>query len=80
LVLQPIQSLTNEDRLLPELKRIEYFKVFKNKLKIYLLQNCFYSLQEFFLVSVMDGSLVAQVSFDAVWMYIDGISVCVALY
>jgi hypothetical protein len=31
-----------------ELKRIENFKVFKNKLKSYLLQNCFYSLQEFF--------------------------------
>jgi hypothetical protein len=26
----------------PELKRIENFKVFKNKLKSYLLQNCFY--------------------------------------
>jgi hypothetical protein len=33
---------------MPELKRIENFKVFKNKLKTYLLQNCFYSLQEFF--------------------------------
>jgi hypothetical protein len=31
-----------------ELKRIENFKVFKNKLKSYLLQNCFYSLQEFY--------------------------------
>jgi hypothetical protein len=31
-----------------EWKRIENFKVFKNKLKSYLLQNCFYSLQEFF--------------------------------
>jgi hypothetical protein len=30
-----------------ELKRIETFKVFKNKLN-YLLQNCFCSLQEFF--------------------------------
>jgi hypothetical protein len=32
----------------PELKRIENLKIFKNKLKRYLLQNCFYSLQEFF--------------------------------
>jgi hypothetical protein len=31
-----------------EIKRIENFKDFKNKLKIFLLQNCFYSLQEFF--------------------------------
>jgi hypothetical protein len=31
-----------------ELKRTENFKGFKNKLKSYLLQNCFYSLQEFF--------------------------------
>jgi hypothetical protein len=30
-----------------ELKRTENFKVFKNKLKCYLLQNCFYSPQEF---------------------------------
>jgi hypothetical protein len=29
---------------------------------------------------MMDGSLVAWVSFDVVWMNIDGISVCVALY
>jgi hypothetical protein len=34
--------------LLSELKRIENFKVFKNKLKSYLLQTCFYSLPEFF--------------------------------
>jgi hypothetical protein len=63
----------------PELKRIENFKVFKNKLKSDLLQNCFYSLQEF-LATMMDSSLVARVSFDVVWMNIDGISVCVALY
>jgi hypothetical protein len=31
-----------------ELKRIEHFKVLKKKLKSYLLQNCFCSLQEFF--------------------------------
>jgi hypothetical protein len=31
-----------------ELKRINNFKVLKNKLKSYLLENCFYSLQEFF--------------------------------
>jgi hypothetical protein len=31
-----------------ELKRIENLKVFKNKLKSYLLQNCFHSLQDFF--------------------------------
>jgi hypothetical protein len=31
-----------------ELKEIEDFKVFKNKLESYLLKNCFYSLQEFF--------------------------------
>jgi hypothetical protein len=31
-----------------ELKRAGNFKVFKNKLKTYLLQNCFYSLQESF--------------------------------
>jgi hypothetical protein len=28
----------------------------------------------------MDGSLVARVGFDVVWMNTDGISVCVALY
>jgi hypothetical protein len=28
----------------------------------------------------MDGSLVALVGFDVVWMNRDGISVCVALY
>jgi hypothetical protein len=33
--------------LLPELKRIDNFKVLKNKLKRYLLQNCFYSPQKF---------------------------------
>jgi hypothetical protein len=31
-----------------ELKRIRNFKVFKNKLNCYLLQNCFYSLKDFF--------------------------------
>jgi hypothetical protein len=31
-----------------ELKRTENFKIFKNKLKSYLLQNRFYSLQETF--------------------------------
>jgi hypothetical protein len=30
-----------------------------NKLRSYLLQNCFYSLQEFFL-TMIDGSLVIQ--------------------
>jgi hypothetical protein len=29
---------------------------------------------------MMDGSLVARVGFDVVWMNIDGISVYVALY
>jgi hypothetical protein len=29
---------------------------------------------------MMDSSLVARVGFDVVWMNIDGISVCVALY
>jgi hypothetical protein len=56
-----------------ELKRIENFKVFKNKLKSYLLQNCFYSLQEFFLVTLIDGSLVIQVSFDMIREYIAGL-------
>jgi hypothetical protein len=31
-----------------EIKRIENFKDFKYKLKFFLLQNCFYPLQEFF--------------------------------
>jgi hypothetical protein len=31
-----------------ELKTIEYFKVFKKKLKNYLICNKFYSLHEFF--------------------------------
>jgi hypothetical protein len=31
-----------------KLKRIENVSDFKNKLKSYLLQNCFCSLQEFF--------------------------------
>jgi hypothetical protein len=35
-----------------ELKRTEHFKVFKNKLKSYLLQNCFYSLQEFLVTMI----------------------------
>lgn len=42
----------------PELKGIGNVKVFKNKLNRYLLQNCFYSLQEFILVAMLDGSLV----------------------
>jgi hypothetical protein len=29
---------------------------------------------------MMDDSLVAPVGFDVVWLNIDGISVCVALY
>jgi hypothetical protein len=29
---------------------------------------------------MMDGSLVARVRSDVVWLYIDGVSVCVALY
>jgi hypothetical protein len=33
-----------------------------------------------FLVTMMDGSLVAQVGFEVVWMNIDCINVCVALY
>jgi hypothetical protein len=37
-------------------------------------------LSRSFLVTMMDDSLVAQVGFDVVWMYIDGINVCVALY
>jgi hypothetical protein len=37
----------------PELKRIENFGVSKNKLRSYLLQNCFYSPQEIF--SKSDG-------------------------
>jgi hypothetical protein len=36
------------NRLPPELKRIETFQEVTNKLKSYLLQNCFYSLQEQF--------------------------------
>jgi hypothetical protein len=31
-----------------ELRKIENFKVFKNKLKSHLLKNCFYSLQGVF--------------------------------
>jgi hypothetical protein len=31
-----------------ELKSVEYFKVFKKKLKNYLLHSAFYSLQELF--------------------------------
>jgi hypothetical protein len=31
-----------------EIKRIVNFKDFKSKLKFFLLQNCFYSSQEFF--------------------------------
>jgi hypothetical protein len=36
-----------------ELKSISDFKLFKSKLKIYLLQNVFYSLQEFFVCNKM---------------------------
>jgi hypothetical protein len=32
------------------------------------------------LISMMTGSLVAQVASNVVWLYIDGISICVALY
>jgi hypothetical protein len=46
LLLMGIQLFNN----LPlELKRISDFKSIKSKLKTYLLQNPFYSLQEFFL-------------------------------
>jgi hypothetical protein len=55
-----------------ELKRIENFKVFKNKLKSYLLQNCFYSLQEF-IITMIDSSWVIRVSFDMIRKYIDGL-------
>jgi hypothetical protein len=62
----------------PELKRTDNFKVLKNKLKRYLLQNSIYSLQESF--SNDDGRYFGWLGFDVVWMSIDGISVCVALY
>jgi hypothetical protein len=52
-----------------ELKRVENFKVFKNKFKSYLLQNCFYSLQEL----MIDGSLVTPVSFDMIRKCINGL-------
>jgi hypothetical protein len=55
-----------------ELKRTEHFKVFKNKLRSYLLQNYFYSIQEF-LVTMIDGSLVTQVSLYMIWKYADGL-------
>jgi hypothetical protein len=55
-----------------ELKRIESFKVFKNKLKNFLLQKCFI-LHKFFSVTMMDGSLVTRVSFDMIWQYTDGL-------
>jgi hypothetical protein len=56
-----------------ELKRIKNFKVFKNKLKSYLIQNCFNSLQEYFLVTMINGSTVIQVSLDMIWKHIDGL-------
>jgi hypothetical protein len=55
-----------------EIKRIENVKVFKNKLKSYLLQNCFHSLQEL-LVTMMGGSLVTRVSLDMIRKCIDGL-------
>jgi hypothetical protein len=57
--------------LILELKIIESFNVFKNKLKSYLLENCFYSLQGV-LVTMIDDSLVTQVSLDMIRKYIDG--------
>jgi hypothetical protein len=68
-----------------ELKRTENCPVFKNKLHSYLLQNCFYSLQDF-LVIMIDGSFVIRVSLDMIWEYIDGLwtvyfhSTCDALF
>jgi hypothetical protein len=56
-----------------ELKRTENFKVFKNNFKSYLLQNCFYSLRDFFLVIMIDASLVIWVSFDMIRKYIGGL-------
>jgi hypothetical protein len=55
-----------------ELKRIENFKLYKTKSKSYLLQNCFYSLQEF-LVTMIDSSWVIRVSFNMIQKYIDGL-------
>jgi hypothetical protein len=40
------------NNLASKLKIIEHLKIFKNKLKSYLLQNCFYSLQEFFFLVI----------------------------
>jgi hypothetical protein len=53
-------------------KRIVNLKVFKNKFKSYLLQNCFYSLRELFLVTI-DGSFVIRVCFDKIRKYTDGL-------
>jgi hypothetical protein len=54
-----------------ELKRIENFKVFKNKLRSYL--KLFLFLQELFLVTTIDGSLVTCVSLDMIRKYTDGL-------
>jgi type IV secretory pathway VirB6-like protein len=49
-------------------------------MKNYLLQKLFLFSAGIVLITMMDSSLVAWVGFDVVWMNIDGISVCVALY
>jgi hypothetical protein len=64
--------IKTQNNLPSELKRIGNCKVFKNKLKSYLLQNCFYSLQKF-LVTMVDDSLVIRVSFNIIRKYIDGL-------
>jgi hypothetical protein len=56
-----------------ELRRIENFKVFKNKLKSYLLQNFLFS-RGVFLVTMIDGGFVIRVSFDVILKHIQGVS------
>jgi hypothetical protein len=59
------------NNLASELKWVENFNVFKNKLKSYY--KTIFIPYESFLVTMIDGSLVIQVSFVMIQKYIDGL-------
>jgi hypothetical protein len=54
-----------------EIKRTEIVKVFKNKLKRYLLQK-FFIFYTSFSVRMINGRLEIRISVDMIWNNIDG--------
>jgi hypothetical protein len=64
-------------KLYSKLKKIENFKVFKNKLKVVSYKTVFV-LYKSFLVTMIDGRSVIGVSFDMIRKYTDGL--CTAIF